>query len=61
MRVGYADMSQVQEVFGFNYYGLHWPASQYFAGSVDEAATFNGALSTAQIQSMYAAGVGNGA
>jgi hypothetical protein len=61
LRVGYADMSQVQEVFGFNYYGLHWPASQYFAGSVDEAAAFNGALSTAQIQSMYAAGVGNGA
>jgi hypothetical protein len=61
LRVGYADMSQVQEVFGFNYYGLHWPASQYFNGNVDEAAAFNGALSTAQIQSMYAAGVGNGA
>lgn len=61
LRVGYADMSQVQEVFGFNYYNLHWPDSEYFAGSVDEAAALNTALTTAQVKSMFAAGVGNGA
>jgi hypothetical protein len=61
LRVGYADMSKVQEVFGFNYYHLHWPASEHFAGSVDEAAAFNTTLTPAQIQSMYAAGVGGGA
>jgi hypothetical protein len=61
LRVGYADLSQVQEVFGFNYYHLHWPNSEHFAGSVDEAAEFNTALTPAQVQSMFAAGVGGGA
>ncbi|WP_224124093.1 LamG-like jellyroll fold domain-containing protein [Nocardioides mangrovi] len=61
MRVGYADMAGLQRVgvFGINFYQRTWPISQYFDGQVDEATTFNYALSPAQIQSMFAAGVGS--
>jgi Concanavalin A-like lectin/glucanases superfamily len=63
MRVGYADMAGLQRagVFGINFYQRLWPLSQFFNGSVDEATTFTYALSAAQIQAMFAAGVGGGA
>jgi hypothetical protein len=63
MRVGYTDMAGLQRagVFGINFYQRTWPISQYFDGSIDEAMMFNSALTPAQVQAMYAAGVGGGA
>jgi len=60
-RAGYADLSQMQLVFGLNFYNLKWPASEYFAGSIDEVAAFPRALTAAQVRSMFASGVGGGA
>ncbi len=61
LRAGYADLSQMQVVFGLNYYNRTTPASEHFAGSIDEVAAFSRALTAAQVRSMYAAGVGGGA
>ncbi|MGC4112973.1 MAG: LamG domain-containing protein [Nocardioides sp.] len=61
LRAGYADLSGMQMVFGINFYNRSWPLSAHFAGSLDEAAAFNYALSPAQVQSMFASGVGGGA
>jgi hypothetical protein len=63
MRVGYADMAGLQRVgvFGINFYQRTWPLSQFFNGSIDEAMTFNTALTPAQVHNMYAAGIGGGA
>jgi hypothetical protein len=61
LRAGYADLSGMQMVFGINFYNRAWPISEHFSGSLDEPAAFNVALSAAQVQSMYAAGVGGGA
>ncbi len=58
LRVGYADLSSLQEVFGINYYNLHWPDSEFFNGSIGQAAAFNQTLTAAQVQKMFAAGVG---
>jgi hypothetical protein len=62
-RIGYADVAGLQRVgvFGINFYNRTWPNSSFWSGSVDEASTFTYALTPAQIQSMYAAGVGGGA
>ncbi|MGC4112498.1 MAG: PKD domain-containing protein [Nocardioides sp.] len=59
LRVGYADMSKLQQlgVFGQNFYGRQWPASSFWQGTVDEAAAYNYAMSLDQVQAMYAAGV----
>jgi hypothetical protein len=63
VRVGYADMAGLQRagVFGINFYQRTWPISQFFDGSVDEASSYTYALTPAQVQAMYAAGVGGGA
>ena len=61
LRAGYADLSQIQMVFGINFYNRAWPLSEHFNGSLDEPAAFDHALSAAQVQSMFAAGVGGGA
>ncbi|MGC4108856.1 MAG: LamG domain-containing protein [Nocardioides sp.] len=63
LRLGYVDMSRLQQlgVFGQNFYGRLWPASSFWQGSIDEAAAFDYALTPAQVQSMFAAGVGGGA
>jgi hypothetical protein len=61
LRAGYADLSSVQIVFGINFYNRSWPVSPFFSGSLDEASAFNYALTLAQVQSMYAAGVAGGA
>ena len=60
LRVGYADMSQLQSlgVFGRNFYQRVWPISSYWNGTVDEATAYDYTLSAAQIQSMFASGVG---
>lgn len=60
-RAGYADLSQMQLVFGINFYNRKWPASEHFAGSIDEVTAFNKALTATQARSMFAAGVGGGA
>jgi hypothetical protein len=60
-RAGYADLSGFQLVFGINFYNQKWPASEHFAGSIDEVANFNTALTAGQARSMFAAGVGGGA
>jgi PKD repeat protein len=61
LRVGYADMAGLQRVgvFGINFYQRTWPLSQFFNGSIDEAMTFNTALTPAQVHNMYAAGIGD--
>ena len=61
LRAGYADLSGMQMVFGINFYNRSWPISEHFAGSLDEPAAFNYGLSAAQVQSMFASGVGGGA
>src|SRR3954452_1395793 len=61
LRVGDADLSQIQSVFGINFYHRIWPMSQFLGGSVDEPAAFDQALTAAQVQSMYAAAVAGGA
>ncbi|MBZ5739515.1 PKD domain-containing protein [Nocardioides mangrovi] len=60
LRVGYADMSQLQQlgVFGRNFYQRVWPATSYWQGTVDEATAFDYTLTPEQIQSMFASGVG---
>jgi Concanavalin A-like lectin/glucanases superfamily len=57
VRAGYADMSGISLVFGINFYNNHWPDSSYFNGSIDEVAVFPSALTAAQVQNMFAAGV----
>jgi hypothetical protein len=57
LRTGYADTSALQLVFGRNYYARKWPLSDYFDGSVDEAALFNRALSAGEVRDLFAAGV----
>ena len=61
LRAGYADLSQLQMVFGINFYQRAWPLSEHFDGSLDEPAAFDRALTAAQVQAMFAAGVGGGA
>ncbi len=61
LRAGYADLSGMQMVFGINFYNRSWPVSEHFAGSLDEPAVFNRALTAAQVQTMFASGVGGGA
>jgi len=61
LRAGYADLSGMQMVFGLNFYNRSWPVSEHFAGSLDEPAAFDYALSPAQVQTMFASGVGGGA
>ncbi|HEX3930578.1 MAG TPA: PKD domain-containing protein, partial [Nocardioides sp.] len=60
LRVGYADMSKLQQlgVFGINFYNRTWPASSFWQGTVDEASEYDVALTSDQIQSMFASGVG---
>lgn len=60
LRVGYADMSRLQQlgVFGQNFYQRTWPNSSFWHGTVDEAGAYDYALSADQIQSMFASGVG---
>jgi hypothetical protein len=61
-RAGYANLSSMQLVFGFNAYHQVWPnGGGYFAGSVDEVATFNRALAITEVRQMFAAGVAGGA
>lgn len=57
LRTGYADMTNMQLVFGRNYYARKWPLSDYLNGSVDEAAVFDRALTADQVAGMFAAGV----
>ncbi len=57
LRVGYADTTNVQLVFGRNYYARKWPLSDYFDGSVDEVAIYPRALTAAEVASMFAAGL----
>ncbi len=59
-RVGYADLSDLQSVFGTNFYDLKWPSSEFFDGSIDEVATFPSALSAKKVSALYAAGVAQG-
>lgn len=59
LRVGYADVTNNQLVFGRNFYNRHWPLSDYFSGSVDEATVFDSVLSAQQVADMFAAGVAN--
>ena len=59
-RVGYTDLAREQAVFGRNYYDLTWPGSEYFDGGVDEVAVFPTALTQAQVQELFAAGVNDG-
>ncbi len=63
IRLGYSDMAGLQRagVFGQNFYQRTWPISQFFDGTIDEASSFTYALTPAQVQAMYAAGVGGGA
>lgn len=56
-RVGYSDLSGIQLVFGRNYYNRRWPTSDFFDGSIDEAAFYPVALTATQVQAMYAAGM----
>ena len=43
------------------FYNRSWPISEHFAGSLDQPAVFNRALTAAQVQTMFASGVGGGA
>ncbi|CUR58567.1 putative LamG domain protein jellyroll fold domain protein [metagenome] len=61
LRAGYADMTGMQLRFGINFYNNPWPLSHNFSGSIDEVAAFNHALTQAQVQSLFAAGIGGGA
>ncbi len=57
IRAGFADTTNMQLVFGINYYARKWPLSDYFAGSLDEATTFDRVLTPAEVAGMFAAGV----
>ncbi|MGC4112499.1 MAG: LamG domain-containing protein [Nocardioides sp.] len=61
LRVGYADMSKLQQVgvYGQNFFQRTWPMSPFWQGTVDEPSVFGYAVSPAQVQGMYAAGVGD--
>ena len=59
-RVGYTDLSNEQAVFGRNFYNQKWPLTEHFNGAIDEVATFPTALTAAQVQELWAAGVGGG-
>ena len=60
LRVGYADMTGLQQlgVFGRNFYQRTWPNSSFWNGTVDEATAYDYTLSADQIQAMFASGVG---
>jgi hypothetical protein len=60
-RVGYGDLTNMQIVFGINFYNQKWPVSDFFAGSIDEVASFNRALTQAEVRTMFASGVAGGA
>lgn len=61
LRSGFTDLSDLQTIFGINYYRLVWPLSWHYDGQVDEIAVFDRALTPAQIRGLYAAGVAGGA
>lgn len=56
-RVGYTDLTNEQAVFGRNFYNQKWPLTEHFNGAIDEVATFPTALTAAQVQQLWAAGV----
>jgi hypothetical protein len=60
-RAGYGDLTALQTVFGINFYNQRSPISDFFAGSIDEVASFNRALTQAEVRSMFASGVAGGA
>lgn len=60
-RAGYGDLTNMQIVFGINFYNNKWPVSDFFSGSIDEVASFNRALTQAEVRTMYASGVAGGA
>jgi hypothetical protein len=57
VRLGYSDLSQMQAVFGRNYYNQIWPLSGHFQGDLDEATVWRGTLSAAQVRELYAAAI----
>ncbi|WP_162529631.1 PKD domain-containing protein [Nocardioides caldifontis] len=57
LRVGYADTTSTQLVFGRNFYARKWPLSDYFSGSVDEPMVIPRALTAAEVADLFAAGV----
>lgn len=56
-RVGYANLGGFYTIFGRNYSGNPSPISQYFGGTLDEAAFRPGAMSAAQVAAEFAAGL----
>ena len=57
LRAGFADLTFFYSVFGRNFNGNKAPVSHSFAGYLDEVAFYPNALSPAQIQAQYAAGI----
>ena len=57
VRAGYADLSQIQLVFGINFYGNRWPESDYLDGSIDEVSVYPRALSANEVARLFASGV----
>ncbi|GAB2875446.1 hypothetical protein GCM10027026_27840 [Myroides odoratimimus subsp. xuanwuensis] len=58
LRAGYADHTNIQLVFGINFYRQKWPASDFFDGSLDEPAAWDRALTPAEVQGLFASGLG---